>query len=1061
MKNILFFLFRNSGRRFKSFFFALCALFLIASPGIAQELKLESSSPDHLSAGVPLNATVTFTFNIELDSDFLDQHNIFENVMVRPMDALTVNDVSLSADRKTLLFEVVHEEDVNYVWSLLFLIAENGSSLNDIPVINYTTGPALSDKSISGNLFFRNIPFFFKNTSTETEKSLKIADSDSHLSSYFRENQNIWDVKADRSIELPPGLNDFFKQEGFSQSKAVREIRTTESDLINWDRSVIWLLSDLEWMDSYGGPGDEIKNIASGNSDTKMYQLENVQPGEYYIMAALFFPDAEEFDVLGIGFYSDEWNEPQKINVEDQDLEDIDITIFGFLEELAIPLDAQDAFDLATDFMQFLDDNARPVILWGIDAANSDIFFMKTDLDDDIHLTGESYFWTLIFLNDLDALVYNVMVAGEEAFLFQSMSYDEIPPEDRPPVDIEDIESITKPFISSKAVLQEARDHGLDSLFYHFDEIYWFDVEYELSNFHFDFTDILGDFTSLFWIVNLEMEAWDFENETTIYVEAEFFFDAKTGDFLGKKIYQSESEVKPFFLTFTDPDQMAGEVPDQTTITLGFSDVPAFHSFMPDNRGNSYFVLPQNEINIQHMDIDWEHQHLYYDVEHEPNSDITWIFLNVESQNGVFLDEILILNYATNRAPSPFSVSGKLFIDDGIESNFDTPESDYLKTIVALFDRPDYLQGDHKDYLEDMVAAGKLIDFDNNYRIDNVRNGTYYPAAFSFDFSYGYPRIVRFGFLKNINGEPLSIEVTDQSVSDIDITAYSTEIPPVSWGDAFTVANSFMDQINPDISFIQSYGREEIYPPTHPEGKSEMWLFVWYDEDSTMVHVVNTIGTSIDVYEKMHLDSIPENERPDMDDFLPITGLTIGSQEALAIAMDNGLTNQFNNLPHESMGRIQYHLYTFHFLYPDLLDDHTNAFWDLNIEATVYDDWENTFHYKANYLIDAVNGDFLGSVVTAADKEAALPSEIALYQNYPNPFNPETQIQWQLNREEHVTLSVYDLLGRKVASLVNQSYPAGIHTVTFDASALSSGIYVYRLETGQGKVFTRKMTLLK
>ena len=99
--------------------------------------------------------------------------------------------------------------------------------------------------------------------------------------------------------------------------------------------------------------------------------------------------------------------------------------------------------------------------------------------------------------------------------------------------------------------------------------------------------------------------------------------------------------------------------------------------------------------------------------------------------------------------------------------------------------------------------------------------------------------------------------------------------------------------------------------------------------------------------------------------------------------------------------------------------------------------------------------------VTSIDAIASdLPTELVLSQNYPNPFNPTSRIDYQLPEASHVRLSVFDLLGREVAVLVNESMNAGSHFVNVDASNLSSGVYVYRLQAG-GQVITRKMTLVK
>ena len=88
------------------------------------------------------------------------------------------------------------------------------------------------------------------------------------------------------------------------------------------------------------------------------------------------------------------------------------------------------------------------------------------------------------------------------------------------------------------------------------------------------------------------------------------------------------------------------------------------------------------------------------------------------------------------------------------------------------------------------------------------------------------------------------------------------------------------------------------------------------------------------------------------------------------------------------------------------------------------------------------------------------PSAFVLSQNYPNPFNPSTQISFNLPEASLVSLAVFDVLGRKVASLVEGTLPAGEHTVTFDAGNFPSGMYLYRLSSG-AFVQTKKMILMR
>jgi hypothetical protein len=90
-----------------------------------------------------------------------------------------------------------------------------------------------------------------------------------------------------------------------------------------------------------------------------------------------------------------------------------------------------------------------------------------------------------------------------------------------------------------------------------------------------------------------------------------------------------------------------------------------------------------------------------------------------------------------------------------------------------------------------------------------------------------------------------------------------------------------------------------------------------------------------------------------------------------------------------------------------------------------------------------------------------VPKKYVLYQNYPNPFNPTTTIEFAIPEQEKVSLVVYNVLGQKVCTLFNGEAEAGVHyKITFNASSLPSGIYLYQLNNGQSRII-RKMLVLK
>ncbi len=100
------------------------------------------------------------------------------------------------------------------------------------------------------------------------------------------------------------------------------------------------------------------------------------------------------------------------------------------------------------------------------------------------------------------------------------------------------------------------------------------------------------------------------------------------------------------------------------------------------------------------------------------------------------------------------------------------------------------------------------------------------------------------------------------------------------------------------------------------------------------------------------------------------------------------------------------------------------------------------------------------SCESLSNEVVGTPNQFRLQQNYPNPFNPTTNIKYEIPEASTVSLTVYNMLGQRVATLVNDRKSAGFHEVNFDASKLASGSYIYRLQAGE-KVLTQRMMLIK
>ena len=115
---------------------------------------------------------------------------------------------------------------------------------------------------------------------------------------------------------------------------------------------------------------------------------------------------------------------------------------------------------------------------------------------------------------------------------------------------------------------------------------------------------------------------------------------------------------------------------------------------------------------------------------------------------------------------------------------------------------------------------------------------------------------------------------------------------------------------------------------------------------------------------------------------------------------------------------------------------------------------------KYFYRLKQIDSDGQTEFSNVISIDLNIPNKFALEQNYPNPFNPTTTITYSIPFDTDVELKIYDVLGKEVATLVKEFKDAGIHSIEFGASKLSSGVYLYRLQAGTF-VQNKKMIVLK
>ncbi len=244
----------------------------------------------------------------------------------------------------------------------------------------------------------------------------------------------------------------------------------------------------------------------------------------------------------------------------------------------------------------------------------------------------------------------------------------------------------------------------------------------------------------------------------------------------------------------------------------------------------------------------------------------------------------------------------------------------------------------------------------------------------------------------------------------------------------------------------------------------------------------------IDINDPFHNYTELSSSYPDMGDFLVdlwITGDTSGSpqNEALQKTMASKSVSKGSvraapkaPIPVDIQSNLAATVFKFQLGYDQLLSENTynlapgeckagyakdsvylsqgthNLRMEIDVNNNIKESDENNNRYIRTIQVGSPS---------VAESQRIVPDEAALAQNYPNPFNPSTKINYVLPKANQVKLAVFNMLGQKVAVLIDGRKPAGYHEVAFDGSQLSSGVYYYRLSTDNGFTKIRKMILLK
>ena len=248
-----------------------------------------------------------------------------------------------------------------------------------------------------------------------------------------------------------------------------------------------------------------------------------------------------------------------------------------------------------------------------------------------------------------------------------------------------------------------------------------------------------------------------------------------------------------------------------------------------------------------------------------------------------------------------------------------------------------------------------------------------------------------------------------------------------------------------------------------PDGHAYSWEVYLYDGTKDEVIILNI--TEFDVSITGYYTEEDFEEDIEFDDMMPLPFTHIDSDSAAALvdahgALDFRTSKQESEL--EWFWDMELQLLHQYWDFPPNPTSTAPITWRAEYYAWAFDNESGTFQEDSLVIyLDAETGEVLFStVVVSNDEEPGTPSRFSLSQNYPNPFNPSTNIPFELSEASKVEISVYSILGQKVATIVNDLYSAGSHSIQWNAQNLATGVYIYRMQAG-GFTQTRKLILLK
>lgn len=519
------------------------------------------------------------------------------------------------------------------------------------------------------------------------------------------------------------------------------------------------------------------------------------------------------------------------------------------------------------------------------------------------------------------------------------------------------------------------------------------------------------------------------------------------------------ARAQTFQITSTDPVEGATGVPLSTRLTFSFD-----REFDLTNNWNDVLLFaPADSITPILLTIGdaatGNTDVMFYDVEHTPETDFTWLIYGVRADDGAIVTPF-VLRYTTASTTGSHTLSGTVSTaalgkrsvtmplpralwvrprirTAGIAAS-DAPVAPALRAAPA---RPRHAATAARTadgvvvFLADRnlfndpsgaLLAGAVTDGTaGTYAIPRLRDGIYWPLAVK-DLDGAGGAFEALGFYDpDGDNQPDSVVVAGADVTGIDIALFDFTPRPASGN--LDAARATADALAPDQQLYQIEGRPEA------DGRALDWLYAFYSPSADLQTLVFTQG---------FVATVDTTTAPELiKTMLPLPDPFVDSDAARATADANGGADfiasfpPFTDVTTLMRGANQY------WIAPRA---ETDLFWEVRYIADT-----DTGAVTHTVYVDLVTGEVIEPVISGVEDGPALPAGPVLGAGYPNPFDEATTLPFELPTPARVAVRVYDVLGRLVATPAEGWYGAGSHRVVWRPEGLAPGLYFYRLETGR------------